>query len=80
MTTFHPNTTTASGKANGPPLLMDSGHINRSDLITSVRQLVGSVTSKLQISPTATNGIEEAMAKLEATDHVPCTTMNTLNQ
>ena len=81
MTTFGPEdttaaagatiTTTAGGgadKTQAPPLLMDSGQINRSDLITAVRQMVGSVTSKLSISPTATNGIEEAMAKLEATD------------
>jgi len=50
------------------PLLDSSGHINRSDLMSAVRQLVGSVTTSLKISPTATNGIEEAMARLEATD------------
>ncbi len=67
MATFDPEAA-AAGKAHGVPLLLDSNQINRSDLIGSVRQLVGSVTSKLNISPTATNGIEEAMAKLEATD------------
>ena len=50
------------------PLLLESGHTNRPDLISSVRQLVGSVTAGLKISPTSTNGIEEAMAKLESTD------------
>ncbi len=49
-------------------LLLDSGHTNRPDLISSVRQLVGSVTASLNISDTSANGIEEAMAKLEATD------------
>ena len=46
------------------------GHrgINRSELISSVRQFVGSVTANLKISPTATNGIEEAMTGLEAID------------
>lgn len=54
---------------SGGPLLLDSGqHNNRPDLIGSVRQLVGSVTAKLKISPTSANGIEEALAKLEATD------------
>lgn len=48
--------------------LLDTGHINRSDLISWVRQLVGSVTANLKVSRTAANGIEEAMARLEETD------------
>ncbi len=64
MTTYDPED--VKGTAGLP--LLDSGHINRSDLISSVRQLVGCVTSSLKISPTATNGIEEAMSRLEATD------------
>jgi hypothetical protein len=53
-----------AAKAGGP-LLLDS---NRTDLIGSVRQLVGSVTAGLKISPTSVSGIEEALVKLEATD------------
>ena len=67
MTTFDPGAGKAHLNPSGP-LLLDSGHVNRSDLISSVWQLVGSVTGSLKIPPTATNGIEEAMAKLEATD------------
>ena len=56
-------------KPQVPSLSLDSGHhLNRPDLIGSVRQLVGSVTASLKISPTSANGIEEALARLEATD------------
>ena len=71
MTTFKPEGGKAQLSSAGHSThaqLMESGPINRSDLISSVRQLVGSVTANLKISPTATNGIEEAMARLEATD------------
>ena len=54
--------------SSGCPTLLEGSHISKSDLIGMVRQLVCSVTANLKISPTATNGIEEAMSQLEATD------------
>ena len=60
---------TATSGGGQATFLQDSGQANnRPDLIGSIRQLVGSVTAKLKVSPTAVDGIEEAMAKLEATD------------
>ena len=60
---------TASSVGGQGTFLQDSSQANnRPDLIGSIRQLVGSVTAKLKVSPTAVDGIEEAMAKLEATD------------
>lgn len=66
MTTFDPDSSRA--QLGTGPLLLDPVHVNRSDLISSVRQLVGSVTANLKLPPSATHGIEEAMARLEATD------------
>lgn len=60
--------TSSAGDPPVPALMEGGGSINRPDLISSVRQLVSSVSASLKASSTAASGIEEAMAKLEATD------------